>query len=613
MNNFFSENIRCLENKGFNRSLLDKPGSTIVEIVESKTGEPVPAVITGDGKKLFVHSRIDPLREAERSVSESSFDDKDLIIVMGFGFAYHCQVILEKCGNDARILIIEKESQLLLKALENRDLTGLLSDSRVSILIDPDEESITGMLKGKTSRRVAFITHRGSHQIYPDYYSDMSITVKSFISTKDVNIATLSKFEKTWVSNIARNIRIITASPGADIFFDRFRDIPAIVAGAGPSLIKSIDFIKKNQNRALIVAVDTSYKVLIDNGVEPHFCLAVDPQLINARYFEGVKNTSTVLVADPTVHPSLLRFFKGPMVMTGVAFDMMKWIEASSVPRGELAHGGSVSTNAYDFAKKTGASPVIMVGQDLSFTNGLAHARGSYLDEQIFNRTGRLNNPLMFNRRQLTYLPKLMLPGKNGAPVHSSSKMMIFINWFENRKDPDLINASADGVIIKGIKNLNSDDISIPETDYKIKDLIAAILEKGGNNSIRGKGSAIPERAEAMLQEIEELIPVLEKGARLASDLKGMINRGEERADPGRVNYILKKLSEADAFIENRRNAGPMISFSIQRVIHTITEGYGTGDKNEDNAGARSEFLYRGMLEGAIFNKKILNKMKLLF
>lgn len=78
------------------------------------------------------------------------------------------------------------------------------------------------------------------------------------------------------------------------------------------------------------------------------------------------------------------------------------------------------------------------------------------------------------------------------------------------------------------------------------------------------------------------------------------------------MSYIIKKLSDIDVFIDSRKKSGPMISFSIQRVIHSITEGYGTGDVNNDNAGAMSEFLYKGMLEGALFNKKVLGKMKIL-
>ncbi|MFA5519471.1 MAG: 6-hydroxymethylpterin diphosphokinase MptE-like protein, partial [Spirochaetota bacterium] len=389
-----------------------------------------------------------------------------------------------------------------------------------------------------------------------------------------------------------------------------FKGIPAIVVGAGPSLIKSLDFIRENMHRALIVAVDTSYKILLDNGIVPHFCIAVDPQIINARYLEGTGETTTVLVADPTVHPSIPRFFKGPMVMTGVAFDMMKWIESALLLRGELAHGGSVSTNAYDFARQTGASPVILVGQDLSFTSGLAHARGAYLDEQMYKRINRFNTPQMFNRKQLSFMPKIMVPGKNNYPVHSNSKMMIFINWFENRKDPSLINASADGVFIKGIKNIGSNEIFFNKSTVSIQDIIDNLIHAAAKSRRDENSFAVLKKADEMLAEIEELIPVLEKGIRFGADLKEMLKSGKDKSDPGKMGYIIKKLSETDAFIESRTKAGPMISFSIQRIIHSITEGYGTGDV--DNAGARSEFLYKGMLEGALFSKKVLGKMKVL-
>ncbi len=609
MKNYYNENKAVLDSRNF--LLPDFSNSTSsIEVIDSKSGHRVPSALTKDGKRLFIHSRIDPVREAERVAAETDFKNRDLVVVLGFGFGYLCEAILDKCDDDTFVLVIEKDKDIFRRALENRDLKMLLEDSRLGIIIDPAEEMVAQALKGRSSRRSVFVTHRGSFQIYPDYYSEMSISVKSFVSTKDVNIATLSKFEKTWVSNISRNIRTISNSPGASIFFEKFKGIPAIVAGAGPSLIKSLDFIRENMHRSLIVAVDTSYKILLDNGIVPHFCIAVDPQIINARYLEGTGETSTVLVADPTVHPSIPRFFKGPMVMTGVAFEMMKWIESALPPRGELAHGGSVSTNAYDFARQTGASPVILVGQDLSFTSGLAHARGSYLDEQMYKRINRFNTPQMFNRKQLSFMPKIMVPGKNNYPVHSNSKMMIFINWFENRKDPSLINASADGVFIKGIKNIKSNEISFNESNVHIQDLIDDLIYSAAKSRRDENHSAVLKKAAEMLAEIEELIPVLEKGIRFGADLKEMLKSGKDKSDPGKMGYIIKKLSETDAFIESRTKAGPMISFSIQRIIHSITEGYGTGDG--DNAGTRSEFLYKGMLEGALFSKKVLGKMKVL-
>ena len=131
--------------------------------------------------------------------------------------------------------------------------------------------------------------------------------------------------------------------------------------------------------------------------------------------------------------------------MTGVAFELMKWIERLTGEKGEITHGGSVSTNAYDFARRLGASPVYLAGQDLAFTGGHAHARGSYLDEQVHLRTGRLYTPEMLNRFQLTALPKIFVRGIRSGTVHTNQKMMIFLSWFQKRGDRNLVNATDDG------------------------------------------------------------------------------------------------------------------------------------------------------------------------
>lgn len=611
MSNHFSKNFNIIKER-FPRvaSLLDIADDGSIESVESKSGGPVPCFLQGEGRKLFIHSRIDPQREAERFIQEIDFSGRDLVVILGFGFGYHIEELLKKSGRGINILAVEKNPLFLKKCAESKDLSEILSMENFFLSVDPDEDEITAFMHGRSSRNVLFITHRGSHQVYPDYYSNVLSIMKSYISTKDVNIATLAKFEKTWTSNIARNIGVIADSCGANVFYNAFNGIPAIVVAAGPSLTESIPFIKENSDRGVIIAVDTSYKILLAHGIVPHFCITVDAQLINARYFEGSPESDTVLVADPMVHPSTFRFFKGSVTVTGVAFEMMKWIENICGARGELTHGGSVSTNAYDFAKRLGASPVILVGQDLSFTKGLAHVKGSYLDEQIHNKTMRFNNAQMFNRRQLTYLPKILLPGINSGKVHSTQKMIIFMNWFEKRNDPELINATYDGVAMKGVRNVKQAELNLPVPDEDIWFRIQRLMNEKTDSGPADRKLKLKNRVSAMAAEIEGLIPVLEKAVIHASELSKMIDDGRDKSDAGKVNYILGKLSDTDKFIESQKNSKDMISFSIQRVIHTITEGYDIEGPGELNAGKRSEYLYRGFLEGAIFNRKVMRKME---
>lgn len=611
MNDIYNKNIKAISGKNSGLlSIFENAACDTVEVVESKAGYPVPCMNLADGRKIFVHSRIDPLREADRFISEIDPSGKDLVIVLGFGFGYHCEHLMRKVSKDVNVIVIEKDEALMKKAFETRDLESLIMLDNFYLLSSPTESVLADIFRGKSSRNVLFVTHRGASQLHPDYYQNIISVIRSYISTKDVNIATLARFEKTWGSNAARNIGVISRSCGVNQFFDMFKSVPAIVVAAGPSLTQSMEFIRDNSDRAVIIAVDTSYKLLIDNGITPHFCLSVDPQLINARYYEGIGETETVLVSDPTVHPSIFRFFKGRISVTSLTFDMMKWIDVICGEKGELTHGGSVSTNAYDFARRLGASPVVMVGQDLSFTSGLAHAKGSYLDEQIHNRTYKLNNAQMYNRRQLASLPPVYLRGVRGGRVMTNQKMMIFQSWFEKRNDSELVNATYNGVYINGVKNIPHDGLSFDYPRVDLRGKIDELYLKFTNEYDSEKIGRLGKKIDGMLEEINRLIPALEKAVVYASDLSKVIDSGKDKTDPGKMSYLLKKLSEADKFIESMNKSKGLISFSIQRVIHTITEGYDLKNGENDNAAERSLFLYRGLLEGALFNRKILGKMK---
>ena len=218
--------------------------ATDIEIHTSKTGQKIPCFI-GNGKKIFIHSRFDPEKEAHRFIAEVNTSDFDLFIVLGFGFAFHIQELLKTVSKNSQILVIEKNFDFIRKSVDKRDLTDVLSDNRVILLADPSEDDIASKMKGRASKSVTFVTHRGSYAIYPEYYNNMLQICRSYISTKEVNIATLAKFEKTWTSNISRNISRFISTPGINIFYDRFKGIPALVICAGPSLEKSLDFIKK--------------------------------------------------------------------------------------------------------------------------------------------------------------------------------------------------------------------------------------------------------------------------------------------------------------------------------------------------------------------------------
>lgn len=616
MNDIFNKNISLFQKRfpEIAEAISGMSGEPEIKTIESKTGLPVPAV-QGRNRAVYIHSRFDPAKEAQRFVDEISVQDRDLFIIFGFGYAYHIDELLLRIPTESSLLIIEKNIEMIAGAASTRDLSSILGDNRVAILVDPEHDQIADALSGRSSARVSFITHRGSHQIYPDYYSKTLDTAKSSVSTKEVNIATLAKFEDLWASNIIRNTLNFILNPGINIFFDKFKGLPGILCAAGPSLHESLPLLKEVQNRAVIAAVDTAYGILLKNGITPHFCISADPQIVNARYFEGCPETGTILAADPTTHPSVFRMFKGRKSVSGIVFDAMKWIESFSEEKGETAHGGSVSTNAYDFLKKIGTSPVIMVGQDLAFTGGYAHCPGSYLDSQIHLKSDRFKTPENFNRFQLTALPEIKVKGIKSPTVHTNRKMTIFLSWFERRRDDSLINATPDGAIIPGVKHTPVENIKFEETGMDIFSLIDSIYSSGTLVSKQHDIYGLYEKSIEIYNALESVIPHISRAFSLSEEL---IRLTEKQSSYGKkIGKILDSLDEIDRIIQSKKSIKEIISFTSQKAIHTITEGYEI-NLDEKNMSAprktalKSKFLYEGLLKGTRFNKRLFRKLSLI-
>jgi hypothetical protein len=613
MKSFFEESIGEIKksNPALSAVLENSGTNGRISVIDSKAGGKVP-VVDINNSKILIHSKFDPRREAARMIAEIDAFSFDLFVVFGFGFAYHIEELMQRVGSDATVLVLEKDPLIIKEAISSRNLLSLLGDDRLKIIADPDEEKIADILRGRSSHRVTFITHRGSFQVDPAYYDNLNRMIKSYLSTKEVNIATLSKFEKTWASNIARNIPEFIRLPGASIFYDKFKGMPAIAVGAGPSLNNSLGFIKSNIDKAVIICVDTSYRILREQGIVPHFCVTVDPQVINARYFEGDVKCNTIFITDPTVHPSTFRLIKGDIASVGMVFDMMKWIEETAGVKGELAYGGSVMTNAYDFAKRIGASPVVLVGQDLAFTGGLAHARGAYLDEEVFLHQNRFYNMLMKNRLQLTALPKIKIKGIRGD-AFTNQKLMIFLSWFERRNDPDMVNASFDGAYIKGIKHSTADELKFSDAHTDIFKLMRGLYDEHRISAADSAavGHAMLERCTSMRSELDSLSVTMKRAVALSGELIDLVRKNNMDS---KLDYVLKKLSETDKIINSGATIRGMIGFTVQRVIHTITEGYEIDASDEqmnkqELVAKRSHYLYNGILEGIEFNRKIIDKM----
>ena len=568
---------------------------------------------------IYFHSKHDPTVEAKRFLDGlKKSDEKKVYIFFGAGLGYVIRETLKV--TNVQVIWMECYSEILKAALSIQDYSQVIESGKLKILLKPfTEDSLFSAFKGISVLPVTFIPHRPSISWKESEYMECKYICEKFFQKKDVNIATLSRFEKIWTRNLIQNFPDIYNLAPVSLLFGVAQNLPIVVSGAGPSLYESLDDIKNYRDQFILIAVDTALHILYGAGIDPDLIFSVDPQALNSSYLEGY-NGSGYIVFDPTSSYHTLRlsekFQKG--FFTGSPFPLLQiYTKHLNLEAGDIPFGGSVSTNAVSLAELMGASNVYFVGQDLAFTGGYAHCKGAILEERLNFKESRYFRREKHNYKQLTALPKLTSIGYDGEKYHSNEKMQIFQKWFSDRAEgKNWINLSTRGSKIVGVprKNFseifeikNQDEISkIKITKQKIKD-----LTKNPSKSYLNMDSFLSDTDE-MILAISKFITTLKKGKYLAEKIYSLIQKKGNNAKE--INDSLNLMNLIDEEVSSKKNINEIIGMSVQRTILTITEGYETNlsleEKKNPHLGVakKSILLYTGLYEGARLIQRLLQK-----
>jgi hypothetical protein len=263
---------------------------------------------------------------------------------------------------------------------------------------------------------------------------------------QEVKSATTLRFNDLWKQNFQANRNAILKNPGIVALTQKFKEIPAIIVGAGPSLDKNINLLIRAQKHSLILASDAALKPLLLQGVTPSIVVSLDPQEEIAKFFQGVSHRGMTLVAPSIIHPRVLDLWGGGVVFFHKHAPDIPALEeiANEIPKiGRLTPGGSVLSVAYDLAFQSGANPIIFTGQDLSYPKKKTHSRDSE-DENI-----DLDATVEKQRENIVYEIDI-----NGCSIPTLKSMSVSKQWFDwaftTWKRPgltEIINCSEAGIL----------------------------------------------------------------------------------------------------------------------------------------------------------------------
>lgn len=427
-------------------------------VEKSKSGSPTVSVRTSDGRNVYLHSRYEPQKEARQLIESVPIDQRTTFYLMGLGLGYHLELLFEQASDEAIFCILEPDIQMIRTALEHRDLAKAIGSHRLLWFWNLDKSTLFRRLTPHTaliSVGSETIQHPPSVRLHDPFYKQMEVWLGEFASFCRTNMNTLLLNSEQTARNIAQNIGWYAAAGGINRLSGRYRDCPAVIVSAGPSLRKNKHLLKGLDRNAVLIAVQTTLQPLLEMGCQPHFVTSLDYHEICTRFFEKLPpKIRTELVAEPKATPRIFEMMTGPVNLIGNDFAEALLRELNP-GKASLTSGATVAHLAFYLAEHLGCNPIIFVGQDLGFSDGLCYTPGTSYEDVWRPELGRFCTVEMKQWEQIVRDRPILrqIPDFRGRPMYTEERLFTYLLQFERdfgKSKARIIDATEGGAMKRG-------------------------------------------------------------------------------------------------------------------------------------------------------------------
>lgn len=363
-----------------------------------------------------------------------------------------------------------------------------------------------------------FLPHYGEvrpntcHQFAFDFATHMEI--HSLLARQELTV------HRGTYHNFYNNISGLADDLRCDRLYDKFEGVPAIVCGAGPSLISSLPHLKELTDRALIVGAGSALTALTQNEFEPHFGSGLCPDSLEAHRFWHAIGYEVPFVYRSRIDAAALSYIHGHHIYSigceGV-WRVAAWLEEGlgiSADR-SLAAGPSVFFFTCEWLRLLGCNPILFVGLDLAlsskgegYTPGVLHGPEELLSPEFeeIEQIDIYGNPIT------TYY-KWVCESRSLGQLVSSHPEVTYLN------------ATGGGIGVPGVENIDLEEAKerLLHRRYDLEGRLHS--ELGGATHPRISREEIAKQLGRLAQSMERCVELLDQlGVELQKVEKGVVS-----------------------------------------------------------------------------------------
>ena len=366
------------------KQTVDAPPTGEVVVEEAKSGDNTLKV---QGK--YVHSKYNPRQESERILANSKQNQPTLFF--GVGLGYHIEAFIA-CNPGTRIALYEPNAEVLVAFLEHVNLTKLTKEKILDIIVGTDSDEVASRIKAvhqKTTYQLQLVTLPAITVLYAEMYEKVLQILKESKKSHRDSIATDVAFQKRWVTNAIKNAPTVLTTPNMLMDIDKkyFKNKPAIIVAAGPSLNREFETLRKIkvEGRAYILAGGSAINALINHDIYPDAFCTYDPTVKNQMVNQIIKDKQIKeipMIFGSSVGFEVLEKYPGAIYHAITSQDtIIKELVETDLP---FVHDApSIAVVTYNLLFDLGCSPIVLTGQNLAYKNQSSYADGISYAEKI--------------------------------------------------------------------------------------------------------------------------------------------------------------------------------------------------------------------------------------
>ncbi|WP_077369569.1 motility associated factor glycosyltransferase family protein [Anaerosalibacter sp. Marseille-P3206] len=568
----------------------DKLDENYIKVEETKKGFKTLSV-DKDGKIIYMHSKYNPIREAETIVDEyDGVEDGANVIFYGIGLGYHIDSFLEKYPN-VNYYIYEPIPEILHAYLSNKSLKDLPSKNLMDIMVGLDEQEIATFLSrfiDKNRSDVQIVELPIHKQIFPDEYEKFLKLFKDMINDKRSGIHTDYAFQKRWIINSMRNFGDVISTPNIIMEKkDQFKGKPAILVAAGPSLneeIENLKYIKEN-GLAYIFSVGSAINSLIHHEIYPDAATTYDPTVNNQKVFAKVKEKEIkdipMIFGSSVGYETLIDYpgEKYHMITSQdtVANYFLKIEESDNIAI--VLDAPSIAVVTLQLLYTLGFGPIILVGQNLAYRGKERHSEGVYYSSEVSEQ--EMENGIwvkdVYGNEVLT----------NEGFNNMRSQMELYIKGFPNI---NVINTTKGGAHIEGTSFMEFEEVMNSYLKEKVVE----------DNWLEGNKTNYDR--DYVKSQTENMDRALKRAKKLIGEYHDILDKIERLINNRNFNEVEKKYTELDKVFGKLERNKFFITFILpmNRVQYKILANSIdnlNAEKNSTVKGRRIVDSFRGFIE----------------